>query len=136
MKVALVGAGRMGRKYINVISNLRHDFVGCVDLSAQSLLEAKKEHNLSESLLFYRLEILLSQILPDCLIIATTADSHCALTCLAAESGIKYILVEKPLAVSLEECDRMSSICDKYGAKLSVNHQMRFMEQQTKESLN
>jgi predicted dehydrogenase len=50
---------------------------------------------------------------------------------MAAERGVKYILVEKPMAVSLEDCDRMIETCNRCGAKLAVNHQMRFMEQYT-----
>ena len=131
-KVAIIGAGRMGRRHIHVARKLKFDLVGVVDLSQQSLVETKLEHNLGDDLLFKDPEGLFASVVPDCLIIATTADSHCALTCMAAERGVKYILVEKPLAVSLEECDRMIGICANYGAQLSVNHQMRFMQQYSK----
>jgi predicted dehydrogenase len=33
------------------------------------------------------------------------------------------------MAVSLEQCDRMIETTNRFGAKLAVNHQMRFMEQ-------
>jgi predicted dehydrogenase len=52
--------------------------------------------------------------------------------CEAAERGVKYILVEKPLATSLDECVQMLRICERHGARFAVNHQMRFMEQYTK----
>jgi predicted dehydrogenase len=129
MKVAIIGAGRMGRRHLHVISRLELVLVGVVDLYRQSLDETKQEHNLSDALLFQKPEELFAIVVPDCLIISTTADFHCSLTCQAAERGVKYILVEKPLAVSLEECDRMISTCAKFGAQLAVNHQMRFMEQ-------
>jgi predicted dehydrogenase len=41
------------------------------------------------------------------------------------------ILCEKPMAVSLAECERMLAACNETGAKLAINHQMRFMEQYT-----
>jgi predicted dehydrogenase len=129
MRVSIIGAGRMGRRHIHAAKKLGLDLVGVVDVSPASLEEARKEHGLNEILLFDEPEKLYAQVVPECLIIATTADSHCALTCVAAERGVKYILVEKPLAVSLAETDRMIRICAKYGALLSVNHQMRFMDQ-------
>ncbi len=132
MDIAIIGAGRMGRRHIHAVRKLGYGFVGVVDTSQQSLEETKREHNLQGNLLFKTSEDLFSAVVPDCLIIATTADSHCALTCMAAERGVKYILVEKPLAVSLEECDRMIHACKIHGARLSVNHQMRFMEQYSK----
>ena len=105
---------------------------GVADCSRVSLDEAKHEHKLCESILFSTPEELFAFIVPTCLIIATTADSHCLLTCMAAKLGVKFILVEKPLAVSLDECEKMIYVCERYGALLSVNHQMRFMEQYTK----
>jgi predicted dehydrogenase len=132
MKFAVIGAGRMGRRHIHAIRKLGYSVIGVIDTSRSSLEETRQEHHLDESMLFATLEELFAVDVPTCLIIATTADSHCALTCMAAEQGVKYILVEKPLAVSLEECDRMIRACEQQGARLSVNHQMRFMEQYSK----
>lgn len=132
MTVGVLGAGRMGRRHIHVVRNLGFQLTGVVDVSPDALQEARKEHNLSEDLLFDSPERLYASQVPECLIIATTADSHCRLVCMAAERGVKYILVEKPLATSLDECEQMMGACEKYGAKLAVNHQMRFMEQYSK----
>jgi len=122
----------MGCRHIHAVRKLGYGVIGVVDTSRSSLDKAKQEHNLSENTLFATSEELFAVDTPECLIIATTADSHCALTCMAAEKGVKYVLVEKPLAVSLEECDRMIRTCEQHGARLSVNHQMRFMEQYSK----
>jgi predicted dehydrogenase len=127
--VAVIGAGRMGRRHIHAARKLGLTLVGVVDRAQSSLQEAKAEHGLPDNLLFSTAEELFAAAAPECLIIATTADSHCSLTCMAAEHGVKYILVEKPLAVSLAECNTMIAVCRKHGAKLAVNHQMRFLEQ-------
>jgi predicted dehydrogenase len=131
MRTAILGVGRMGRRHIQVVRQLGFDLVGVFDVSQASLKLAQDEYVLPDHLLFSDLPKLYSEAKPECLIIATTADSHCALTCMAAELGAKYVLVEKPMAVSLEECDRMLEACKHYGTKLAVNHQMRFMEQYT-----
>src|SRR3989442_8863090 len=131
MKMAILGVGRMGRRHIQVVRQLGWDLVGIVDVSQDSLKLAQDEYALANHLLFNDLDKLYSEAKPECLIIATTADSHCALTCMAAERHVQYVLVEKPMAVSLKECDRMLEICHRCGTRLAVNHQMRFMEQYT-----
>lgn len=132
MKIVILGVGRMGRRHIQVVKKLNFELAGVFDLSTESLLTAQQENSLNSDQLFSNLDALYENTHPECLIVATTADSHCALTCMAAKRGVKYIFVEKPLAVSLHECEMMISTCKKYGAQLSVNHQMRFMEQYSK----
>ena len=66
------------------------------------------------------------------MVVATTAPSHADFVCLAAKNGAKAILCEKPMAVSLADCDRMIEACAASGTRLAINHQMRFMEQYTK----
>jgi predicted dehydrogenase len=131
MKIGIIGVGRMGRRHIQVVRQMGLDLVGVFDISQASLKLAQDEYALPNHLLINDLDRLYSEAKPECLIIATTADSHCTLTCMAAERGTKYVLVEKPMAVSLEECDRMLETCQRHGTKLAVNHQMRFMEQYT-----
>lgn len=67
----------------------------------------------------------------DLVIIATTADSHRALVEMAAASGAKHILCEKPMATAVADCDAMITACERAGTKLAINHQMRFMAQYT-----
>lgn len=129
MTAAVVGAGRMGRRHIHVVRSLGLQLVGVADVSRTALDEARREHELGEHVLFDSPEKLFATVVPECLIVSTTADSHAALTCMAAERGAKFILVEKPLATSLSECQTMIEVCRKHGVRLSVNHQMRFMEQ-------
>lgn len=131
MKAAIIGVGRMGRRHIQVVRQSGLDLVGVFDVNQASLKLAQDERALPGHLLFSDLDRLYSEAAPELVIVATTADSHCALTCMAAERGARYILVEKPMAVSLAECDRMIDVCHRHGTKLAVNHQMRFMEQYT-----
>ncbi len=131
MKTAILGVGRMGRRHIQVVRKLGLDLAGVYDVNQASLKLAQDEHGLADNVLFGDLDKLYAEAKPECLLIATTADVHCALTCMAAERGANYILVEKPMAVSLAECDKMLEACARYGVKLAVNHQMRFMEQYT-----
>ncbi len=131
LRVAILGVGRMGRRHIEAVRRVHLDLVGVFDLSAASLESARAEASVPPEALFGDSSALFEKTNPECVIIATTADSHCELTCLAAERGARFVLVEKPMAVSLNECDRMIETCAKHGTRLAVNHQMRFMEQYT-----
>ena len=130
MRAAIIGAGRMGRRHVQVAQELGLDIVGVADANPEALQQASQERGLSKGQLFTDASRLLDAR-PDCVVVSTTAPAHADYVCLAADAGVRYILCEKPLAVSLAQCDRMIACCARHGAKLAVNHQMRFMEQYT-----
>jgi predicted dehydrogenase len=129
MTYAIIGTGRMGKRHIQAAKKCGLDLIALHDVNGISLKETVDEFGLDVKLMCSIIDDLYSNRIPDVLIISTTADSHCDLVCQAAEQGVKYILVEKPLAVSIEQCQTMIETCEKYGSVLSVNHQMRFMDQ-------
>ncbi|NLG68251.1 MAG: Gfo/Idh/MocA family oxidoreductase [Firmicutes bacterium] len=57
--------------------------------------------------------------------ICTPPHLHASLTVTALEAG-KHVLVEKPMAASLEECDAMIAAAERHGRLLSVVFQNRF----------
>jgi len=118
----------MGRSHIQAAMALGLDLVGIYDQNQESLAQAADDFNIPLEKRFPDAPTLLDQTSPECLIVATTASSHCLYTCMAAESGVQYILCEKPMAVSIDQCNSMIDTCQRTGAKLAVNHQMRFMQ--------
>lgn len=60
--------------------------------------------------------------------IATPTWSHCDYVEKAAAAG-KHILCEKPLGMSVQECQKMLATCDQYGVKLGTGLMMRFQAQ-------
>jgi predicted dehydrogenase len=129
VRIAVVGVGRMGRRHVQAVRSLGFEICGVCDTSQESLALAEKEQGVAPDRHFSSLKSLLGVARPDGVIIATTAPTHAEYTCLAAEAGVKAILCEKPMATSLADCDRMIEVCRTHGAKLAINHQMRFMEQ-------
>lgn len=130
MRAALIGLGRMGLRHLQVMRELGLELAGASDIGAQARANAEQA-GVSASLLYDNPATMIAQLEPQCVVIATTAPSHCDLVCAAARSGAGAILCEKPMAVSLHECDRMIEACQASGTRLAVNHQMRFMEQYT-----
>lgn len=131
MKFCAIGLGRMGRRHLQVAKNLGLEIVGIYDPMPESIRLAREEYKLAEQVVFSSAKEMLEKMKPDALVVSSTATSHCEYVCLAAEAGVKYILCEKPMAVSLAECDKMIEACERSGSILAVNHQMQFLEQYT-----
>jgi predicted dehydrogenase len=107
------------------------DLVGICDTRPESLALAGAEHSIAAESQFSNADQMFAQTRPECVIVSTTAPSHCDYTCAAAEAGVRFILCEKPMATSLAQCDRMIRVCEEKAVKLAINHPMRFMEQYT-----
>ena len=131
MKVVIIGIGRMGRRHVQVVQDLGLSLVGICDQNPDALKQCQQENNVSPDKHYTSFEKMLQKTKPDCVIVATTSPMHCEYSCLAAESGAHYILCEKPMAISLAQCNRMIKVCKQHDACLTINHQMRFMEQYT-----
>jgi predicted dehydrogenase len=63
--------------------------------------------------------------------IATPTHLHADQVIVAAEAG-KHVLCEKPLGLTLQECETMIEACDEANVKLGVNFMMRFHACHTK----
>ena len=63
---------------------------------------------------------------PDVIVIATPPQGRVELVQRFAEPGVRAMLVEKPLALSLWEADRMLDACAAAGIQLSVGQHWRF----------
>jgi|SRR5688500_2313850 len=74
---------------------------------------------------FDSIEKLVSQAEVDVVYIATPHQFHAAHACLAASSN-KHILLEKPMALSLEECRAVIAAARKNGVQLIVGHSHSF----------
>jgi len=116
----------MGRRHLRVLQEAGATVIGIADASGAAVAEAGDECGIPSERRFTDTEQLLGSR-PDLVVVATTAPSHGAFTRMAAESGASMILCEKPMATSLAECDAMMAACARSGARLAINHQMRFM---------
>lgn len=62
----------------------------------------------------------------DIVSIAANTSLHYEMVIRAAESGVKAIYCEKPIAESLEDADKMVDVCDRAGVRLVINHIRRW----------
>jgi predicted dehydrogenase len=128
-KVTLIGAGRMGRAHALAAQKLGLSLDAVCDKRAESIKDIGDQFGVAENRRFTDAQALFASGVDGTVLIATTADTHCVLTCGAAKSGAKAILCEKPMASSIAQCDEMIATCADAGVRLAINHQMRFMPQ-------
>lgn len=129
MKFCAIGLGRMGRRHLQVAKMLGFDIVGVYDPLPESISLAKDEFAIPSNCIFDNVDQMLHFTKPEAIVISSTAPSHCNYVVQSAQAGVRYILCEKPMAVSIDECELMIAVCADHGAKLAINHQMRFMDQ-------
>lgn len=123
LRVGLVGAGYVAERHLIALRDTPNaEVVAIADPATEraQALAAKFQvphtvANLTE-LLAHRL---------DAVHILTPPISHCPLAIQALEAGC-HVLVEKPMAESVEECDRMIAAAETAGKRLMVNHSARF----------
>jgi predicted dehydrogenase len=125
MKIAIIGIGRMGRRHVEAARSLGLDVAAIADVNAQTLAAAADDLRIEAA--YDDPARLLNEIHPEVVIVATTAPSHARWTIESVNAGARFVVCEKPMAVSLAECDAMIAACRERGARLAVNHPMRFL---------
>ena len=101
------------------------DIAELVALQKRSLPAAKeKAREAGIRMAFGSVEELVRSPDIDAVFIVSANSAHCPETIAAAEAG-KHVLVEKPMALSVAEGERMISACRKNNVLLSVGHMVR-----------
>lgn len=117
-RVLVIGMGQMGRSHALAHHALGSQIVGLVNRSAPSL-----PRELSHYPQFRTAEEGLAQN-PDLVVIATYSDSHASLAIRAMEQGA-HVFVEKPLATTVEDAERVVAVARRTGRKLVVGYILR-----------
>lgn len=121
--VGLVGCGRISKNHFEAISRVPElDLVAVCDVDRSRAETAGAERGVP---CFFSLSDMLSQGPPsDLIAVCTPSGLHPAHGAEAARAG-RHVLVEKPMAVSLEAADMLVRECDSAGVQLFVVKQNR-----------
>ncbi len=106
VRVCLVGAGRAGKVHANSLIRFTPNalVVGIVDSMPDTLQAVANEFGISER--FLSLQEALEKLDFDAVVITTPTFTHRTLAVTAARAR-KHVFVEKPMALTIEECDEM-----------------------------
>ncbi len=121
MRAAVIGVGHLGKHHARILSTLPGvTLVGVVDTNAERAAKIAADHGTRA---FSDWRDLAGKV--DAAVIAVPTEAHAEVAVPLIESGI-HALVEKPLASTVEEADRLINAARDGGVVLAVGHSERF----------
>jgi len=115
--------GPHGRRIVDVIARFEQvELAAVVDRSEQALAYDKLPSNTAR---VQSTDKLWSAGGIDLVCVATNGPSHAALAAEAIAGGARYLMVEKPMACSVAECEQIIAEATKAGTRLAVDHVRR-----------
>jgi len=125
INVCLIGAGRAARVHANSLVNHvpAARLVALVDTNPKVLHATADQYGIDKR--FASLEDALDGADFDAVVITTPTFTHKSLTVAAANAG-KHILLEKPMALNLKECDAIIAAAHSQGVIVQLGFMRRF----------
>lgn len=126
MKYALIGCGRISPNHIAAAVANKLEIVAMCDINPDNIVDKKLKFDLPDTVkeyLDYR-EMLRKEKI-DLIAIATESGKHAQIALECIEAGCNLI-IEKPIALSLEDADEIIKKADEKGVKVCACHQNRF----------
>lgn len=121
VRVAVIGVGHLGKHHARIVAGLPDaTLVAVVDTNRPRAEEIAAAHGTTA---LTDASELLGRV--DAVSIAAPTERHLDLALPFLEAGV-HVLVEKPMARSLEEADRMIHAAERAGVRLAVGHTERF----------
>ena len=124
LRVAAIGVGSLGRhharNYAEFAAEGRVEFAGICDIDEGTAEGVSSEHGCGR---FADWRGLVTNV--DAVSIATPTETHAEISCAFLDAGV-HVLVEKPIALTLDEADKMIAAARKSGATLMVGQLERF----------
>ena len=127
MKYALIGCGRISINHLIAAHNNTLEVVGLCDIQRQHIdtLIKKCNFDVSSFPVFDDYNEMIVETKPDVVAIATESGKHAKIAIDCLKRGIN-VIVEKPMAMSIDDAQKMIDEAKKHGVKICVCHQNRF----------
>jgi UDP-N-acetyl-2-amino-2-deoxyglucuronate dehydrogenase len=125
LRVALVGCGRIAKRHAELLGR---GLIHGATLAAVADLVGEKAASLAEPFAvpwFTDMHAMVTTAKPDLIAVLTESGRHAEHVVALAPYG-KHIVVEKPMALTLEDADHMIKACERFSVRLFVVKQNRF----------
>ena len=128
MKYALIGCGRIATNHMKAAVNNGLEIVAVCDVIPEKMEELLAKHELQDDASIKRFEdykTMIEEEKPELVSIATESGIHAEIALYCIEKGVNLI-IEKPMAMSIEDADKIIRLSEEKGVKVSACHQNRF----------
>lgn len=126
MRYALIGCGRVSPNHISSAIENRMEIVALCDLDCEKAKQRKQDFSLSDDVQVYAdYKEMLKKEKPELVAIATSSGAHADIAVDCIHAGC-HVIIEKPIALSLADADRILAAEREMHVKVCVNHQNRF----------
>ena len=129
MKYALIGCGRISTNHIKAAVANGFNIVAVCDIIPEKMEDVLAKHGLQESESIKRytdyLQMIKENPTIELISIATDSGKHAQIALDVIKSGIN-VIIEKPMAMSISDADKIIEESKKRNVKVSVCHQNRF----------
>ena len=128
MKYALFGCGRIATNHVKAVLNNNLEFIAVCDILPEQMENLLEKHELTKDKSIkrytdYRKMIGENKI--DLIGIATESGNHAEIALYCIDHGINLI-IEKPIAMSMQDADEIVRRSEEKGVKVAACHQNRF----------
>jgi len=125
LNIALVGCGRIAKRHSELLGANCIQDAKLIAVCDQNIDKAKKIATTYNVPYYDDMDIMMNKENVDVVVVLTESGNHANHVVNLAKYG-KHIIVEKPMALTLEDADTMIKACDRAGVKLFVVKQNRF----------
>ena len=128
MKYVTIGCGRIATNHIKAALNNNLDILAVCDLLPEAMESLLAKHQLENDESIHRYhdyQEMLEKEKPDIASIATESGNHAEIAICCIEHGVN-VIIEKPIAMSMEDAEKIVEASKKTGVKVSACHQNRF----------
>lgn len=126
LRMALIGCGTWGQSHAKLyVEDPRVDLVAVCDRVPEKAAAAGQLAGLPGERVFTDYKAMLDQVDSDAVAIVTPDFAHCEYAVACAERG-RHILIEKPLATTKPEADRIMEAVEKNGVRAMVDYHNRW----------
>ena len=128
MKYALIGCGRIATNHIKAVLNNHLEFAAACDVNPDNIETLLAKHGLEKDSSIARYtdyKKMIEEVKPTLVGIATESGLHAEIALFCIDHGVNCI-IEKPMAMSIEDADEIIRRSREKNVKVSACHQNRF----------
>ncbi len=127
MNYALIGCGRISTNHVKAVKNNHLNFVAACDIVPEHIEDvlAKNEMQGEDIKRYTDYKKMIQENSLDLVGIATESGLHAEIALYCIDHGIN-VIIEKPMAMSMEDADEIIRRSEEKGVKVSACHQNRF----------